>query len=183
MRRSVLLGFVLLGLVLGNVVAILNTSTLFWQDSHIVRTLAVHEALDDVHSVPTTAESRQLRFLLTGDQTYLMPAHDATRTIDNTLRRLPQLTAGSPDHLQRLADFEAVIRQRLAAIHALAARRQAHAAELQHDLRLADEARTRITELAHEERLLLQVRKVEAQVGAGRNAPCQAAPHCWASPR
>src|SRR6266446_6614798 len=70
--------------------------------------------LDDVVARLVDAETGQRGYLLTGDEAYLEPYHEAIKNLDQVMGRLKVLTAGNPDQQKHLQALEPLIEKKLA---------------------------------------------------------------------
>ncbi len=74
-------------------------------------------AIDDLMSTVTDAETGQRGYLLTQRETYLEPYQFALQQVDENLAALKTLLAENAGQLQRLAELEPLIAAKLEELH------------------------------------------------------------------
>lgn len=105
LERNVIIGLVVVFLVLvANAVISNQAADMLVKDEELVAHSHETQAkLEDVISTVRQAESSARGYVITGEEFYLEPYHQAIATIDQKLERLGQLIAGNPGQQQRLA--------------------------------------------------------------------------------
>ncbi len=91
-----------------------NTTALREGMRHVENTHTVIVSLENVLSLMKDAETGQRGFLITGNESYLLPYHAARTGMDGELVRLRGFTGGSAVHLDLLPRVEAQINSKLA---------------------------------------------------------------------
>jgi CheY-like chemotaxis protein/CHASE3 domain sensor protein len=81
--------------------------------SAVSHTMKVREQLQAVVSTLKDAETSQRGFLLTGTESYLSPYNQARAALPGEIAKLRELLADNPDQLQRLAQVERVVGDKL----------------------------------------------------------------------
>jgi PAS domain S-box-containing protein len=71
-------------------------------------------AVDEVAGRLVDAETGQRGYLLTGDETYLEPYHEAIKGLDQAMEQVKALTAGNPNQQRLLQALEPLIEKELA---------------------------------------------------------------------
>jgi PAS domain S-box-containing protein len=122
-------------------------------------------ALDEVATRLVDAETGQRGYLLTGDEIYLEPYHEAIKGLDQAMEQLKALTAGNPNQQKHLQPLEPLIEKKTAELQASidVRRREGFAAANQmvltgHGKQLTDQIRGVLGEMKREENNLLSVR-------------------------
>ena len=132
----------------------------------VEHTLYARTALLQTLSTLQDAETGQRGFLLTGNEIFLEPFHNADRTIGERLGALEQAVFDNEQQMQRLKRLRSVVADRLAALQKRIEERGATpdatlADRLKVGKRLMDEARGIIAEMLAEEERLLTTRNAE----------------------
>ncbi len=104
---SVLIGFGLVGVVLllSAALSFRNTRVLHENDHEVARTHEVLREAEAVLSAVKDAETGQRGYLITGDEDYLQPYHDADDRVRDHLRQLKELTRDERQR-QRIDELE-----------------------------------------------------------------------------
>ncbi len=89
--------FVVIGLI-----SCLNTRTLSQEAESVTHTHEVLSALDDILSLAKDAETGQRGYVITGDEQYLKPYHEAAERIYERIDELARLTGDSGEQQQRI---------------------------------------------------------------------------------
>jgi PAS domain S-box-containing protein len=125
----------------------------------------VIEGLDGVLSGITDAETAQRGFLLTADESYLVPYAECRATLASRLESVKQLTLDNASQRSRVTEVEALIAQRVALLEAGIQARRATAGPLQlasqhfaNGRAAMDGVRRLIGEMEREETNLLKAR-------------------------
>ncbi len=144
---------------------------------YVTHTIEVIDQLTGVLSTLKDAETGQRGYLLTGNESYLLPYTNATATIDGQLASLRVMTADNPPQLRRVEALAALARDKMAELRETVEllRRgdgQAARAIVGTDRgRVAmDRIRAAIAEMVQDERALLAQRQDTLQVGARQSA-------------
>jgi methyl-accepting chemotaxis protein len=173
--RRLIAGFALAGLTLVTIAVISyrNTYHLIENDSWVEHTHQVRLELADLLSELKDAETGQRGFLITADDSYLVPYQSALGSIKSTLDDLRKLTVDNPDQQRRLAALSPVIDVKLAELkQAIDLRRTqgfdaaVKAVSTGSGKTHMDQIRALVAEADQEERDLLKRRSEEARSSA-----------------
>jgi PAS domain S-box-containing protein len=77
------------------------------------RTQEVLSQLDETLNLAVDAETGGRGFLITADDSFLEPYHQAEQKIDGNLEKLRALTAGNPSQNEKVSKLETLIRERI----------------------------------------------------------------------
>lgn len=132
----------------------------------VEHTLFVRSALLQTLSTLQDAETGQRGFLLTGNEAFLEPFHNADRTIGERLGALERAIFDNEEQMQRVKRLRSVVADRLAELQKHIQERGAtpdatFADRLKAGKRLMDQARSIIAEMLAEEDRLLTKRNAE----------------------
>ena len=115
-ERTIAAGFAaaLLMLCLVSVISVQSTRNLVMQNQLEGEGFDELLRLTDLVSRLKDAETGQRGYLLTGEEAYLRPYHEALARLDADLEALREATAASPEQRERLRRIEPLIRRKLA---------------------------------------------------------------------
>jgi len=115
--------------------------------------------LDEVAARLVDAETGQRGYLLTGDEAYLEPYHEAIKDLDQVMGQLRVLTAGNPNQQKHFQTLEPLIEQKLAELQStIDLRRKGGIA-----------AANQVVIAGHGKQLMDQIRGVLGEMRAGEN--------------
>lgn len=157
-------------LVLGVAVATYNIDALRANDRAVVHSRDVSQALADLVSSVTDAETGQRGYQLTENPAFLASLEAAERSMPGHVRHLRELTAGDPFYDDRVAQLADLVSARFAELRrTLEIRRSAGAAAAfaeigrGHGKRLMDDIRALTAEMEAHERDVLEKKSQEAE--------------------
>jgi len=165
-----LIGFVLAVVALIIVTFFRHTSLVSSEESAqlVAHTMEVIRETQGLASAIKDAETGQRGFLLTGDESYLEPYNDATRSLESSLIRARTLTADNLQQQQRLAALDDAIGQKLQELaQTIALRREGRSSEALALVRTdrgkaaMDRIRTLTDEIQNSEQALLNARRLQ----------------------
>jgi CHASE3 domain sensor protein len=167
--RLMAASFGLLFLVATGVIAILSAQADRW----VAHTLEVQAQANELLSAVQDAENEHLRYILTGDPTWLKSLDVSQGDIDKAFMRLKTLTADNPMQQQRLERLKLLLDVRYSlirrSVQMVSDGKRDDAAALvktDQDRKLTDGIRINLTDVSmEEERLLEQRRKAAANQG------------------
>lgn len=99
--------------VANGAITFLNLRTIVESDRRVDRTREVVHELERLLSTLKDAETGQRGFLLTGEDEYLKPYHDARAEIAASLDRVAAITADNPSQQTRLAELRPLIADKM----------------------------------------------------------------------
>jgi signal transduction histidine kinase/CHASE3 domain sensor protein/DNA-binding response OmpR family regulator len=113
-KRNVLIafGFSLLLLLLSSIASYISIQNLIGSAERVDHTNNVISELDNINIMLQEAESSQRGYLLTGEESFLVPYQAASKNISEKIANIKQLTADNPPQLQNVTRLEYLITQR-----------------------------------------------------------------------
>jgi methyl-accepting chemotaxis protein len=166
-------GLAALTLVLIAAVSYRNTSLLIENDAQVAHTYQVRTGLADLVSLLKDAETGQRGYLITGDESYLVPYQSALAAIGGTLGDVRKLTADNPDQQRRLAALSPLIDAKMAELKQTIDLRRTEGLDAATKVVVSnvgktamDQARTIVADADQEEQSLLKQRSDEARSSA-----------------
>jgi PAS domain S-box-containing protein len=147
-----------------------NTSALVATTQSIVKTQEIMVALDDLLSHLKDAETGQLGYVITGQESYLEPYTAALGNVDQDFQRLKLLATGNIELQRRLDALRPVINERLSVIGETIEARRDKGSEAATQIvltdrgkRLMDQIRRSVLEMHNSEEALLK-RRTKASI-------------------
>ena len=173
--RKIAAGFAISFAVLALIgfVAYRGISSLTSTSYEVTHTHLVIEHVTHLLLLLSDAETGQRGFVITGDEAFLEPYTEATRSIEREVRELRELTADNPAQQKRIDRMEPLIAAKLTELReTIAMRRSGAVAEV--DKRVAagagkrymDDIRAVIGEMTAQEHDLLRQRAAEVELAA-----------------
>jgi methyl-accepting chemotaxis protein len=164
----------LTALVVTGTVAYLNTTKLTKTAGWVTHTHQVLEARTNILSLLKDAETGQRGYLITGEQRYLEPYHNAVSSLSQSVAKIRELTADNPDQQRRIAELEPLIAGKLQELKQTIDLRSESGFEAARKVVLTDQGkqvmdniRVKLSEIENDERTLLGKREADAQSSAG----------------
>jgi CheY-like chemotaxis protein/CHASE3 domain sensor protein/putative methionine-R-sulfoxide reductase with GAF domain len=119
-------------------------------------TSQVLSKLAELNGLLSTAESGQRGYIITGEKRYLEPYQVATKSINETIQNLQNLTFDNPKQQGYIAKLEPLINERVSLMQAVINLRQSQGFESAQKVIVLDQGR----------RLMLQIRNISQQMNA-----------------
>ncbi len=174
-RYKLLLGLIFaLGLiVLNGLFSYSNTQELIRTNAWVSHTYQVQNELESLFSRVQDAETATRGFVITGQEKYLAPYHDALKTVEGNLKPLALLVKDNATQTRRIPDLNRLVARRLALCRqGIEVRRQqgfegaAALAAGGEGKAVMDELRTLVNTMEGEERTLMEIRASNAATSA-----------------
>ncbi len=163
-------GMVLLTLIGGGLISFLNTQRLHDQDNSVAHTHEVLTELEGLVSTVKDAETGQRGFIITCDDHYLEPYHNALGELRARQEHLKALISDNQPQADRLQAIDPIIAERISIMERnINVRREKGFEAAQQDIVesggkcLMDDIRRRVDDMEDVERNLLRDRRAEAQ--------------------
>src|SRR5207248_11107224 len=106
------------GLALAILVAV--GASAYWSNNRFAQstewqqqTYKVLRQLEELHSLLADAQRGERGFLLTGDEKFLRPYHEAVRSVPGALEEARELTRDIPTHQKRMASLSGLVKEEL----------------------------------------------------------------------
>ncbi|HEX7313467.1 MAG TPA: CHASE3 domain-containing protein [Pyrinomonadaceae bacterium] len=141
----------------------------------VAHTYQVIGLLEDAETGVTNAETAQRGYVITGDERFLAPYHEALPRVETDLARIEQLTVDNPEQQRRAAELRGRVAHKLAVVgEVITLRREGQAEEAARVVRSGrgEEAmntvRRQVAEMVGEEARLLALRTEASKSSARR---------------
>jgi len=161
---------VLIILIVDAVISYQEIGKLIDNQRLVARTHELITVIETTLSALKDAETGQRGYVLTGEESYLEPYHDATATLDRRFQRIAELTRDNAAQQQRLADLKFKAAERLEVLRYIIDLRKREGLEaamlrvkMSRGKAVMDETRAIVADMIDEESRLLKRRAEESR--------------------